>query len=78
MWENEEIYKCPSRKTSLDIDKLTNVFVSYVLSESKEKNPKLTAKDDLEQVMIDIRSKNSDKQKELIEMIKQLVKIAGD
>ncbi len=78
MWENEEIYKCPSRKTSLDIAKLTNVFVSYVLSESKEKNPKLTAKDDLEQVMIDIRSKNSDKQKELIEMIKQLVKIVGD
>ncbi|HFK1754712.1 MULTISPECIES: transcriptional regulator [Bacillus cereus group] len=78
MWENEEIYKCPLRKTSLDIAKLANVFVSYVLSESEEKNPKLTAKDDLEQVMIDIRSKNSDKQKELIEMIKQLVKIAGD
>ena len=38
MWENEEIYKCPLRKTSLDIAKLANVFVSYVLSESEEKN----------------------------------------
>ncbi|TNB92592.1 helix-turn-helix transcriptional regulator [Bacillus cereus] len=78
MWENEEIDKCPSRKTSLDIAKLANVSVSYVLGESDEKNPELAAKDDLEQVMIDIRSKNPDKQKELIEMIKQLVKISGD
>ncbi|MDA1860932.1 helix-turn-helix transcriptional regulator [Bacillus tropicus] len=78
MWENEEIEKCPSRKTSLDIAKLANVSVSYVLGESDEKNPELTAKDDLEQVMIDIRSKDPNKQKELIEMIKQLVKISGD
>jgi transcriptional regulator with XRE-family HTH domain len=78
MWENEESTKCPSKKMSLEIAKLANVSVSYVLGESDEKNPESVAKDDLEQVMIDIRSKNPDKQKELIEMIKQLVKISGD
>lgn len=77
-WENENIEKCPSKKTSLEIAKLANVSVAYILGESDEKDPNITAKDDLEQVMIDIRSKDPDKQKELIEMIKKLVKISGD
>ncbi|PFY57636.1 helix-turn-helix domain-containing protein [Bacillus pseudomycoides] len=78
MWENEESEKCPSKRLTLEIAKLANVSVAYILGESDERNPDITAKDDLEQVMKDIRSKNPEKQKELIEMIKRLVKISGD
>lgn len=78
MWENEEIEKCPSRKTSLDIAKLANVSVSYVLGESDQKDPEITAKDELEVLMSQIRTKNPEKQKELLEIIRNLVKISGD
>ncbi|MBO1583005.1 helix-turn-helix domain-containing protein [Bacillus sp. XF8] len=77
-WENENIEKCPSRKTSLDIAKLANVSVSYVLGESDEKDPEIAAKDELDEVMLDIRSKNPEKQKELIELIRNIIKISGD
>ena len=78
MWENEEIEKCPSRKTSLDIAKLANVSVSYVLGESDQKDPEMAAKDELEVLMSQIRTKNPEKQKELLEIIRNLVKISGD
>ncbi|MEK5205355.1 transcriptional regulator [Bacillus anthracis] len=78
MWENEEIEKCPSRKTSLDIAKLANVSVSYVLGESDQKDPEIAAKDELEVLMAQIRTKNPEKQKELLEIIRNLVKISGD
>lgn len=78
MWENEEIEKCPSRKTSLDIAKLANVSVSYVLGESDQKDPEIAAKDELEILMSQIRTKNPEKQKELLEIIRNLVKISGD
>ncbi|MBG9721758.1 transcriptional regulator [Bacillus mycoides] len=78
MWENEEMEKCPSRKTSLDIAKLANVSVSYVLGESDQKDPEIAAKDELEVLMSQIRTKNPEKQKELLEIIRNLVKISGD
>ncbi|HFJ9472426.1 helix-turn-helix domain-containing protein [Bacillus cereus group sp. MYBKT111-2] len=78
MWENEEIEKCPSRKTSLDIAKLANVSVSYVLGESDQKDSEMAAKDELEVLMSQIRTKNPEKQKELLEIIRNLVKISGD
>ncbi|WP_144508088.1 helix-turn-helix domain-containing protein [Bacillus mycoides] len=78
MWENEKIEKCPSRKTSLDIAKLANVSVSYVLGESDQKDPEMATKDELEVLMSQIRTKNPEKQKELLEIIRNLVKISGD
>ncbi|PFW97443.1 helix-turn-helix domain-containing protein [Bacillus pseudomycoides] len=78
MWENEDMEKCPSRKTSLEIAKLANVSVSYVLGESDQKDPELAAKDELEVLMSQIRTKNPEKQKELLEIIRNLVKISGD
>lgn len=78
MWENEHIEKCPSRKTSLDIAKLANISVSYVLGESDQKDPKISAKDELDILMDQIRTKNSEKQKELLDIIRNLVKISSD
>lgn len=78
MWENEESEKCPSKKMSLEIAKLSNVSVSYVFGESDEKDPNVTAKDELEDLMSQIRTKNPEKQKELLEIIRNLVKISGD
>jgi transcriptional regulator with XRE-family HTH domain len=78
MWENEESEKCPSKKMSLEIARLSNVSVSYVFGESDEKDPNVTAKDELEDLMSQIRTKNPEKQKELLEIIRNLVKISGD
>ncbi|WP_212934907.1 helix-turn-helix domain-containing protein [Bacillus hominis] len=78
MWENEESEKCPSKKMSLEIARISNVSVSYVLGESDEKDPNITAKDELEDLMSQIRTKNPEKQKELLEIIRNLVKISGD
>lgn len=78
MWENEESEKCPSKKMSLEIAKLSNVSVSYIFGESDEKDPNVTAKDELEDLMSQIRTKNPEKQKELLEIIRNLVKISGD
>lgn len=78
MWENEESGKCPSKKMSLEIAKLANISVAYVLGESNEKDPNITAKDELEEIMLQIRSKDPEKQKELTEIIKNIMKISGD
>ncbi|PFZ08406.1 transcriptional regulator [Bacillus pseudomycoides] len=78
MWENEESEKCPSKKMSLEIARISNVSVSYVLGESDQKDPEIAAKDELEVLMSQIRTKNPEKQKELLEIIRNLVKISGD
>ncbi|MEH6848604.1 helix-turn-helix domain-containing protein [Bacillus pseudomycoides] len=78
MWENEESEKCPSKKMSLEISRLANISVAYVLGESDEKDPNVTAKDELEEIMSQIRSKDPEKQKEITEIIKNIMKITGD
>ncbi|MBX0352163.1 XRE family transcriptional regulator [Bacillus toyonensis] len=78
MWENEESTKCPSKKMSLEIAKLANVSVSYVLGESDEKNPAVAAKDEWENLMMQVKTKSPEKQKELLDLITHLVKITGD
>jgi Mg2+ and Co2+ transporter CorA len=78
MWENEEMDKCPSRKTSLDIAKLANVSVAYVLGESDEKNPITSAQDEFEELITQFREKDPEKQKEIMKLFKDLMKITGD
>ncbi|MCQ6284875.1 helix-turn-helix domain-containing protein [Bacillus cereus] len=78
MWENEDSKKCPSKRMSLKIAKLANISVSYVLGESNERNPELAAQDEWTQIMAQVKSKTPEKQKELLALIQNLVKITGD
>lgn len=48
---------------SLEIAKLANVSVSYVLGESDEKNPDVAAKDEWERLMMQVKTKSPEKQK---------------
>ncbi|HDR8112297.1 TPA: helix-turn-helix transcriptional regulator [Bacillus cereus] len=78
MWENEEMAKCPSRKTSLDIAKLANVSVAYVLGEADEKNPITSSQDEFEGLITQFREKDPEKQKEIMKLFKDLMRITGD
>jgi len=78
MWENVNNEKGPSKEMAIKVARLANISVAYVLGESNEKDPNITAKDELEEIMLQIRSKNPEKQKELTEIIKNIMKITGD
>lgn len=78
MWENEESTKCPSKKMSIEISKLAKVSVSYVLGESDEKNTITSAQDEFEELITQFREKDPGKQKEIMKLFKDLMKITGD
>ena len=46
--------------------------------ETDEKNPDVAAKDEWEKLMMQVKTKSPEKQKELLDLITNLVKISGD
>ncbi|PFZ33852.1 transcriptional regulator [Bacillus wiedmannii] len=65
MWENENLEKYPSRKLAIEISKLANVSVGYVLGEEEES--------EFDEIIEMLNTLNNDKRKKTIKLIKQLI-----
>nr|MCX3330614.1 XRE family transcriptional regulator [Bacillus pacificus] len=50
----------------------------YVLGESDENNPVTSAQDEFEELITQFREKDPEKQKEIMKLFKDLMKLTGD
>ncbi|HDR7766287.1 helix-turn-helix transcriptional regulator [Bacillus cereus group sp. Bc002] len=78
MWENINNEKGPSKEMAIKIARLANISVAYVLGESNEKNSITSVQDEFEELITQFREKDPEKQKEIMKLFKDLMKITGD
>lgn len=78
MWENVNNEKGPSKEMAIKVARLAKVSVAYVLGESDEKNHITSAQDEFEELITQFREKDPEKQKEIMKLFKDLMKITGD
>ncbi|EEL44425.1 Transcriptional regulator, XRE [Bacillus cereus Rock3-42] len=78
MWENINNEKGPSKEMAIKIARLANISVAYVLGESDEKNSITSVQDEFEELITQFREKDPEKQKEIMKLFKDLMKITGD